>query len=149
MVRICAARRLVVSYMSLVLAQTAACYDRNERGEASPDGGAALEPSCASTAGAERTSYLPCARVEECPGLNAFCAGYTASPQQAFCADYCEQDSSCPVVSGFESVCNFAWCALLCDDGQCPSGMTCLEQQHLIDGSGDSKGSHGICVISL
>ena len=93
-----------------------------------------------------RTAYATCASPEECPTLNANCTAYTKRPEQQQCADFCESDESCPVLPGFRSTCNFAWCAVLCEDGECPNGMTCVQKQTLVDYDGHPKGGAGVCV---
>ncbi|HKU40007.1 MAG TPA: hypothetical protein VJR89_17725 [Polyangiales bacterium] len=94
-----------------------------------------------------RTVYAPCSAPEDCPGANANCSAYTSDPDQVFCADYCEDDDDCPRLPGFDAVCNFAWCAVLCDQGVCPHGMRCVADQPLIDRAGASKGTAYVCVI--
>lgn len=93
-----------------------------------------------------RTAYAACATPEQCPGLNANCAAYTTLPEQQQCADFCKSDESCPVLPGFRSTCNFAWCAVLCEDGECPNGMTCVHEQSLVDYAGQVKGRADVCV---
>lgn len=95
----------------------------------------------------QRKLYEPCERTDECPGLNALCAAYGGPPGSMFCASSCETDAACPELPGFRTVCNFAWCAVRCNDGACPNGMTCRRDQPLLDHTGKSRGNGDICVI--
>lgn len=95
-----------------------------------------------------RESYPPCDSADECAGPNDNCAAYTSDHEQQFCAALCQSDDECPVVPGYQAVCNFAWCAVVCDGGDCPDGMTCLEQRAVIDSTGASRGSFDVCVTA-
>lgn len=95
-----------------------------------------------------RESYPPCDSNQECAGPNDNCAGYTSDYEQRFCASLCLADDECPVVTGYEAVCNFAWCAVLCDDGDCPDGMTCVEGRKVIDSTGAERGDFDVCVTA-
>lgn len=103
------------------------------------------EQACDSTC--RRSEYQPCERTEQCPGLNALCAAYGKPPGSMFCAEYCETDAACPGLPGFQSVCNFAWCAVRCNAGACPNGMICNRDQPILDRNGKSRGMADICVV--
>lgn len=94
----------------------------------------------------QRTVYVTCETSVECAGLNANCAGYNREIPGRFCADYCEGDAMCPDLPGFRSICNFAWCAVRCQDGYCPNGMTCVQDQTVLDHQGKGRGTTDICV---
>jgi hypothetical protein len=95
-----------------------------------------------------RTSYAACDMSSECPGANSNCSAYETTPGTMFCADFCREASSCPVLPGFESRCNFAWCVVLCNDGVCPHGMRCLSGANFLDAQGQSAGTHDVCVVT-
>jgi hypothetical protein len=95
-----------------------------------------------------RTVYFKCETSLECAGLNSNCSGYSREIPGQFCADYCEADSMCPDLPGFRAICNFAWCALRCQDGACPNGMTCIPEQTVLDHEGKHRSSTDICVPS-
>jgi len=42
--------------------------------------------------------------------------------------------------------CNLAWCALLCDDGRCRIGMTCLRGVDFLDFQGNARGERDVCI---
>jgi hypothetical protein len=66
-----------------------------------------------------------------------------------FCADFCKQDEDCVQLPGFRSSCNFAWCVVLCADGVCPNGMTCVPEQSLRDEKAEIKASNiGVCTAT-
>ena len=116
--------------------------DANEECDPSAEGWA---ESCDSAC--KRTIYNHC-YVEEgaCTKLNQLCAAYVPEPESRFCADYCEHDSECTGLPGFRAQCNFAWCVVVCDDGQCPNGMRCVPNMVLLDHEGDTRGTEAVCV---
>jgi hypothetical protein len=95
-----------------------------------------------------RTSYASCSDPSQCPGENSNCAGYTSELGEPFCADFCASDDACTALPGFRAVCNFAWCALACDEGTCPNGMKCVPDMAWLDTSGQSRGGLDVCVIA-
>lgn len=109
---------------------------------AAPGWEAACDDAC------KRTQYQACQAPEDCAGEMALCAAYTRDPGQLFCGAYCETDDECIALPGFRTVCNFAWCVVLCDDGACPHGMTCVADQSLVDHAGHPYGMAGVCVVN-
>ena len=99
-------------------------------------------------AACNRTVYRHCESQPECDGPNDNCASYTRAHQEQFCANLCQVDADCPVVPDFESACNFAWCAVLCRDGQCPNNMRCVMSFDFIDGHGQPLGQRDVCVVT-
>jgi hypothetical protein len=93
------------------------------------------------------TDYQPCESHSECEGSNDNCAAYVATGGHTFCAPFCVDDASCPAVPGFAAACNFAWCAVLCDDGVCPDGMSCQRSVTFVDNTGRSTGTRDVCVV--
>ncbi len=104
--------------------------------------------SCDSEDAVDR--YQACyGESERCLELNSNCSGYTEDKAKSFCAKLCGSDEDCPTLDGFEAACNFAWCALLCDDAECPDGMECVQDVDFIDRDGNSRGPRDVCVIAL
>lgn len=95
----------------------------------------------------QRTVYEACLDSGHCFGAEARCAGYAGS-DQTFCAEFCGDDRACVALPGFASICNLAWCAVLCRDGVCPHGMTCIRDQNVLDHTGEIRGRFDICSIS-
>lgn len=94
-----------------------------------------------------RTQFRACDLERGCEAPVNMCVSYTESEDQRFCARECDENSDCPVLPGFASACNFAWCAVLCDDGSCPLGMICVEGFPFLDREGRGLGPHDVCVI--
>lgn len=114
-----------------------ATTDRSEAGDAS---------DCRTTG-----AYQPCdANQRACTSLgpNTLCASYTTEPENSFCAPFCRIDEACPTIEGFGAACNFYWCAVLCEDGRCPTGMICQPGATFIDTQGVERGVQDVCVIA-
>jgi hypothetical protein len=144
-----------------VAATLQAAADDADSGTAGPlcgngfvDGAEECDPSALGwrevcDANCQRNAYEPCTdSVAECGGNNALCASYAAEVGSQFCADFCKTAADCPVLPGFRAECNLAWCAVLCDFGRCPAGMTCLRDVELLDFAGNSRGSRDVCIVS-
>lgn len=84
----------------------------------------------------------------QCELPNGNCARYTDDRRNAFCAPYCEGAQDCPRIPGYDAACNFAWCAVLCDDGACPDGMVCVHDSAFIDSTGAKQGRKDVCVTA-
>lgn len=98
-------------------------------------------------ANCKRTLYEPCEESSSCSGDNALCAAYATGSDTQFCAPFCQTDTACPVVPGFQAACNFVWCALLCNDfGQCPNGMACVREATFLDAQGNERGTRDVCA---
>ena len=116
--------------------------DSNEQCDPSTPGWSALcDQSC------QRTVYENCDDTASCGGSNALCASYVAQPGTQFCAPFCQTDTACPVVPGFQAACNLAWCAVLCNDfGQCPNGMACIREVTFLDFQGNERDPRSVCA---
>lgn len=143
--------RLAVTFLTLVCVQAEGCW--LERGDS--DRSQALHsvlPAAAdldSGSGCDPHAYEPClADPHACNEAdpNALCASYTSDPANSFCAPFCRTDGECPVVEGFGVVCNFAWCAVLCEDGRCPDGMVCVPSAVVLDWEGRPRTDSDVCV---
>lgn len=104
--------------------------------------GAACTESCT------RVPYHKCESQEECGDPNSSCAAFRATAGSQLCAEFCVDASSCPTLPGYAASCNFAWCGLLCNDGQCPNGMDCERGFPAVDGQGIQHGTYDLCVIA-
>jgi hypothetical protein len=95
------------------------------------------------------SAYQPCdPTTNNCSGDNALCASYVADAGAEFCAPFCQFDALCPSVPGYQAGCNLAWCALLCNEGRCPTGMTCLRDVPFVDFQGNDRGPRDVCVTA-
>lgn len=109
---------------------------------AAPGWGDYCSPTC------ERTVYRACSAHEDCSEPVANCAAFTNEPQNQVCAAFCEDASGCPVLPGFDSACDFAWCAVTCRSGVCPNEMRCEPDFPLLDKQGQSVGTVDVCVAA-
>ena len=60
-------------------------------------------------------------------GINSNCAAWVGGTDVStyVCGPYCETSATCPKPGGYDAHCAYAYCALLCKDGMCPTGMRC------------------------
>lgn len=97
----------------------------------------------------KRTVYEPCQQSQECFGKNSLCSAYEPGEEHLFCADICKQDEDCAHLPGFRATCNFAWCVVLCTDGECPNGMRCVPDQMLRNDKAEVRETQvGVCTAA-
>lgn len=104
------------------------------------------------TPACKRSIYEACdAAVNiSCPsdGPNSQCATWQGTDAaNQVCGPYCETTAACPKPGGYDAFCSFAFCALLCNNGQCPTHMRCARNLSLPDGmSLDVKRTVDVCI---
>ena len=139
-------------YLGLITAYSLGlsdCAEQSDEAHSTQAAISALRDDADDADGGTIIPYQPCVPPNDaCGGNNALCASYVADPDAGFCAPFCQLDLECPVVPGFEAGCNFAWCAILCDDGRCPVGMACVREVSFLDFRGNERGTRDVCVTA-
>jgi hypothetical protein len=110
------------------------------------------DPSAAEWAGkcdvtCKRTIYLPCPNGETDCATSTHCATLS-DPARKFCSHECTVATDCPVVPGFTSVCNMAYCMVTCNNNACPLGMACVANLPLIDVTTNTETTISACDIA-
>jgi hypothetical protein len=79
-------------------------------------------------------------------GSNANCAAWVGGTDAStyVCGPYCESTADCPTPGGYDAYCAYAYCALLCKDGACPTGMRCSRNVPL--GLNPDTVSKDVCI---
>jgi hypothetical protein len=99
------------------------------------------DPSC------KRTIYTSCPNGETDCSTGSHCATVSVAAQ-AFCAKECTVSADCPLVPSFNSLCNFAYCMVTCNNNICPFGMTCAPNITVIDAMTGAMSTASVCQIS-